>query len=65
MARGKRYGINDQWACTKCGKLDSFGPYVAAHWGVLLVHTCECGQSHEVIRGYVMPIKEKKRGNSK
>lgn len=34
--------------CTKCGKRNEFGAYVAAHYQEKLIHTCECGKRSSV-----------------
>lgn len=39
--------------CTACGAKHEFGGWVFAHWHVQLVHTCPCGQKHNLCRGFV------------
>ena len=43
---------DDKWTC-ECGKINSLGAYVAAHWDVKLIHTCECKRKHSVHRGII------------
>ncbi len=36
----------------ECGKFHEFGAYVAAHWDMILDHTCDqCGARHSVLKG--------------
>lgn len=38
--------------CSQCNKRHEFGPYVAAHWDMMLIHTCDgCGALHHVRQG--------------
>jgi len=46
----------------ECGKFHEFGVWVAAHWDMPLVHTCDsCGAKHNVLRGMVSLKKKRKR----
>lgn len=42
--------------CTACGRAVRFAAYVYAHWSEPLVHTCECGQRHQVVHGNAYPL---------
>ena len=37
--------------CTQCKKWHDFGGYVAAHYEIMLTHTCDCGAKHWVQKG--------------
>ena len=50
----------------ECGEFHEFGVWVAAHWSLSLVHTCDkCGRKHNVCRGLVTLKKEKERKGRK
>ena len=36
--------------CTNCNEACMFSAYVAAHWDIELIHTCQCGTKHAVLR---------------
>ena len=60
----KRINLLDEtWKC-ECGKKHELGyPYVAAHWGESLIHTCTtCGAKHLIRNGW---LKLEKKGKSK
>lgn len=48
------YNLGDEWLC-ECGKSHVLsGLYLAAHWGLELVHVCdECGRRHIVKSGKI------------
>lgn len=48
--------LPEGFKCTACAKDHKFPAYVYAHWSEPLVHTCECGTRHEILRGAISPI---------
>jgi hypothetical protein len=46
--------------CTGCKKPSYFGAYVAAHWDMPLIHTCDCGAKHDVLQGTATRIQGNK-----
>lgn len=51
---------DDKWVCT-CGKEHDLGPYVAAHWDILLVHKCDCGIERSFRSGILKTPNEPKQ----
>src|SRR4051812_39895984 len=44
----------DGFACLGCGTQQAMSPYIMAHWGTLLVHTCQtCGAQHNMKAGVI------------
>lgn len=50
---GATFEIGDPWRC-QCGREHKWSAYAAAHWDAELVHTCECGATHEFLSGEVI-----------
>ena len=42
---------SSSYVCTKCGKEHAFPAYVYAHWDMEVIHTCDCGAKHVLLRG--------------
>jgi hypothetical protein len=53
--------VNKGFNCTTCKTYHHFGAYVAAHWDMLLIHTCNvCSAKHNVVNGTVSQTKKGK-----
>jgi hypothetical protein len=47
----------DGFKCTGCQAHQTFGRYVMAHWGEMLVHTCQaCGTVHKMKSGKITQV---------
>lgn len=57
-----RSEIPRSYKCPKCGKDHTFPAYVYAHFDESIVHTCECGEKNEIIKGKLIPKETKNHG---
>jgi len=46
------------FTCEKCRTPHAFPWYVYAHWGIDLVHQCDCGAKHSIRNGVATLLKE-------
>lgn len=53
------------FACSKCGARHEFSDYLYAHWQERIIHTCECGAVHELLRGVAVFRRQGKRVKEK
>jgi hypothetical protein len=60
MSETPRSKLPKGFACTKCDLFHLFTSYVYAHYDEALIHTCECGAKHEIVRGRPHAINAKK-----
>jgi hypothetical protein len=55
----REFSLGDKWRC-ECGKEHELsGAYLAAHWTIPLIHTCDkCKRVHEVMAGRITLIQK-------